>query len=395
MKVKDEQQGMINLMIKEFEINGVCFNKEKWHSSKNVMRECCLAILPEVHEGKTNSFGALFVETLTELDHIETISISETLIAMARKLSDGREWFLLFEKDLFYGLARFKTPINSEIELIRNFPFSGGIILQRDSNEITKIFMGDYITIHHHRRWMSKPSLKEATWKVSQCIVNIDKKILNQLLEFAFHLLSPMRDAGGILVWYFNQEPPPDLNSASLKLSILNPSHSRMFCQLLSQTDGATFFDSKGNFCRTGVHLKYSDKSREVVSEVKGTRHSSSIRFSYDNPNALVIVISEDGPVTVFWNGADVADLQIYPAYKKARLIQKELSIHHHNVSSHSFQKRCNHCEKNSIIEQVNVPELDSDKSVFCPTCKKLIESSRSFSLEIRPYFILEKMDAL
>ena len=32
-------------------------------------------------------------------------------------------------------------------------------------------------------------------------------------------------------------------------------------------------------------------------------RHTAARRYSYDDPGATVIVVSEDGPVTVFRNG--------------------------------------------------------------------------------------------
>ena len=34
-----------------------------------------------------------------------------------------------------------------------------------------------------------------------------------------------------------------------------------------------------------------------------GTRHTSARRYSYDDPQATVIVVSEDGPVSVLRNG--------------------------------------------------------------------------------------------
>lgn len=34
-----------------------------------------------------------------------------------------------------------------------------------------------------------------------------------------------------------------------------------------------------------------------------GTRHTSALRYSYDDPRATLIVISEDGPVSVMRAG--------------------------------------------------------------------------------------------
>ena len=39
------------------------------------------------------------------------------------------------------------------------------------------------------------------------------------------------------------------------------------------------------------------------VSGLRGTRHTSARRYSFDDPSATVIVVSEDGPVTVLRHG--------------------------------------------------------------------------------------------
>ena len=46
-----------------------------------------------------------------------------------------------------------------------------------------------------------------------------------------------------------------------------------------------------------------SDAAEESVEAFRGTRHTSGRRYSFDDPAATVIVISEDGPVTVLRNG--------------------------------------------------------------------------------------------
>ena len=37
-------------------------------------------------------------------------------------------------------------------------------------------------------------------------------------------------------------------------------------------------------------------------------RHRSAQRFSYDHPTATVVVVSEDGPVTLFHAGSLIVD---------------------------------------------------------------------------------------
>ncbi len=44
---------------------------------------------------------------------------------------------------------------------------------------------------------------------------------------------------------------------------------------------------------------------------MKGTRHTSSARHTYDCPDVLAFVVSADGPVTVFSDGQRIADLKV------------------------------------------------------------------------------------
>ncbi|MBI5088504.1 MAG: DNA integrity scanning protein DisA nucleotide-binding domain protein [Actinobacteria bacterium] len=40
-----------------------------------------------------------------------------------------------------------------------------------------------------------------------------------------------------------------------------------------------------------------------------GTRHASARRFSFDEPDTVVFVVSEDGPLTVYSSGEPIARL--------------------------------------------------------------------------------------
>ena len=82
--------------------------------------------------------------------------------------------------------------------------------------------------------------------------------------------------------------------------------------QLLTQVDGATVVDDSGQLLRTGVHLTSSAKADDEVQvrRGRGTRHSSAKRFSFDEPDTLVFVVCEDGPVTVYARGRTLASIE-------------------------------------------------------------------------------------
>ena len=52
-----------------------------------------------------------------------------------------------------------------------------------------------------------------------------------------------------------------------------------------------------------GVRLESSLQAEADVEGFKGMRHTSARRYSFDDPTATLIVVSEDGPVSVIRNG--------------------------------------------------------------------------------------------
>src|SRR5690606_21654816 len=71
----------------------------------------------------------------------------------------------------------------------------------------------------------------------------------------------------------------------------------------LRQVDGAAVFDAGGTLRQMGVRLVPSPQAEATVEAYGGMRHTAARRYSFDDPTATVIVVSEDGPVTVLRAG--------------------------------------------------------------------------------------------
>jgi hypothetical protein len=87
-------------------------------------------------------------------------------------------------------------------------------------------------------------------------------------------------------------------------LQVRRASHLAPLRHALAQVVGAAIFDADGVLRRLGVRLVPSRAAEETVEALGGTRHTSGRRHSHDDPLATVIAVSEDGPVSVFRNGA-------------------------------------------------------------------------------------------
>ena len=90
--------------------------------------------------------------------------------------------------------------------------------------------------------------------------------------------------------------PPPPLD-------LRRPSDLAPLRHALAQIDGAAVVDHGGVLRELGVRLVPSPEAESVVDGLRGMRHTSGRRYSFDDPGATVIVVSEDGPVTVLRGG--------------------------------------------------------------------------------------------
>jgi DNA integrity scanning protein DisA with diadenylate cyclase activity len=84
---------------------------------------------------------------------------------------------------------------------------------------------------------------------------------------------------------------------------VLRPTALAPLRHALGQIDGAAVFDAEGVLRDLGVRLVPSLEAEAEVDGLGGMRHTAARRYSYDDPTATVIVVSEDGPVTVLRNG--------------------------------------------------------------------------------------------
>ncbi|MGH9021504.1 MAG: diadenylate cyclase, partial [Acidimicrobiia bacterium] len=130
-------------------------------------------------------------------------------------------------------------------------------------------------------------------------------EVVKSLLEFAVHDLGS-RGIGALLIYRPEAEPAPPVEERlpmPPPIRILHASHLAPLRHALAQIDGAAVFDADGVLRRLGVRLVPSSAAEEKVEAFGGTRHTSGRRYSYDDPLATVIVVSEDGPVSVLRNG--------------------------------------------------------------------------------------------
>ena len=130
-------------------------------------------------------------------------------------------------------------------------------------------------------------------------------RVVRALLEFAVHDLGS-RGIGALLIYRPTDDPGPPVEArlpSPPPLQVRRPTGLAPLRHALGQIDGAAVFDGDGVLRELGVRLVPSAEAEAEVDGYLGMRHTSARRYSFDDPTAVVIVVSEEGPVTVLKHG--------------------------------------------------------------------------------------------
>jgi len=278
-----------------------------------LLAELDYALRPNVHERRVPSFGALLAPATDPATWDAATDLTVTHrplggfpVAEARRFADGLSSWLVRRGEADLELAVFDRPAGSERDLVVMAEVMGATIVQRHPSGLVRIVGGFGVLRWDGLTWHHEPPVSAWIDAMTACRQHGERDVLARLLEFAVHDLGA-RGIGALLVyrplevdgptWELRlAEPPP--------LDINRPADLAPLRHVLGQVDGAAVFDGHGTLRQLGVRLVPSAEAEADVDALRGTRHTSARRFSFDDPSSTVIVVSEDGPVTVLRNGS-------------------------------------------------------------------------------------------
>ena len=292
------------------EIGLVLDGAAPWHPI--AVAEIDYALRPRVHERRIPSYGAI-IEPTTDPETwrrattlgIDLRAVWDRPTAAARPFADGVSSWLLRRVDGNDEWAVFDRPAGSERDLVIIADAFGATVVQRHPSGTVRVIAESGIYRWDGNRWLRQPLVASWIETVGACAVRGERDVLQTLLEFAVHDLAA-RSVGATLVYrpdeslearFDRRFPPPP------PLDIMRPSDLAPLRHVLAQVDGAALFADDGTLTQIGVRLVPSDSAETGVDGFRGTRHTSGRRYSFDDPGATVVVVSEDGPVTVLRAG--------------------------------------------------------------------------------------------
>ena len=271
------------------------------------------ALRPPVHERRAPSSGTI-VHPPTDADtwsaatglQITRAATRDQPLDAARRFADGlSSWILRLPNEPIEWLI-FDRPVSSERDLTVIARTMGATVIQRHPNGLVRVVSESGVLRWDGYSWHHEPPVGRWIDVMRACCDARDTGRLRAFLEFAVHDLGA-NGIGALLVYREGESPGPDVEErlpVPPPLAIERPMHLGPLRHALAQIDGAAVFDSAGVLRQLGARLIPSSEAEKTVDGYKGTRHISGLRYSYDDPTAIVIAVSEDGPVSVFQNGA-------------------------------------------------------------------------------------------
>jgi DNA integrity scanning protein DisA with diadenylate cyclase activity len=277
-----------------------------------LLEEIDHALRPTVHERRVASGGTILQPQSdpatwsggTQLE-ISVLPLDEQPLPAARRFADGQSTWLLRRIDGGTKWLIFDRPTSSERDLVVLAATLDATIVQRHPSGAVRVVGAFGVFRWEGLRWHHEPPVASWIDALTMCASHGDPEVLEAMLEFAVHDLGSM-GIGSLLVYRPDPAPGPVVEErlpVPPPLEIRRASHLAPLRHALAQVDGAAVFDAAGVLFLLGVRLVPSRAAEGNVDALGGTRHTSGRRYSYDDPLATVIAVSEDGPVSVLRHG--------------------------------------------------------------------------------------------
>ncbi len=268
------------------------------------------ALRPPRHERRVPSYGSFVLPERpvdawsepTGLD-VVTSSTADEFDDAVRRYADGLTSWTVRTANGVDSMVVFDRAAGSERDLVVLAAATGATIVQRHPNGDVRLVGSSGVARWDGLGWHTEPPVESWLQWATCGLDELDTTALGHLIRFAVHDLGAQgigallvyRSVDGAGIEQRLREPPP--------LRIDRPTDLAPLRHVLTQTDGAALFDAEGRLLSLGVLLVPTPEAEASVDAVGGTRHTSARRYSHDDPEAVVIAVSEDGPVTVFRRG--------------------------------------------------------------------------------------------
>lgn len=345
-----------------------------------LLEEVVYARHAPVHEGLRPRYGCVIVADLTPLVDAEPSvrEISDHDPWNIRPMVDGSTTILV--RDLEGRLAIMSADVADELALVDLLATVKGVSVQRLSDGRLRIGTRSGIALNDGGDWSLRPAPGSVIRELTINLALPEAKRLSRmveirrLLELCFHSLSPHGIGATIIVNLSGgatdlfggitdggEEPATPLN-------VFRRKDQALLRNVLAYEDGACLVDRDGNLRRYASKLNFTEEAVSVVKEHGGSRHTSAKRFSFDHPSALAVVVSADGPITLFCGGTKVTRIDRDTA--RGSWIDTSSAEVRARVESERESATCGGCGTAHLVELMLDEETGEHGMIACQVCE-------------------------
>jgi hypothetical protein len=279
-----------------------------------LLEEVDQALRPAVHERQAPSSGTILDPGAdpegwpqrTQLVIARTPVMRHTLTGSRRFVDGLSSWLLRRSDDSGDEWMLFDRPAGSERDLVVLAEALDATVVQRHPTGVVRVVGSFGVLRFEGLAWHHEPPVTTWVRSITADATAGDPEVVEALLRLAVHDLGSL-GIGALLIYRPGPEPGPALEErlpTPPRLRIRTASHLAPLRHALAQVDGAAVFDADGLLRHLGVLLAPSATGDRADEARGGSRHTAGLRYSHDDPSAIVIAVSEDGPVSVMRHGA-------------------------------------------------------------------------------------------
>lgn len=279
--------------------------------------ELAYALRPQRFEGRVPTYGALLpptaellVEPLDLGTPVDLVPVGDVDVQFARRFADGVTSYAVRCGDGIPFVACFHRNMADEYDLVGLQAALGGTIVQRHPRGQVRLFGPAGVIRWDGVAWHHDAPIDAWIDRLRSVVDGLPVDDVRPLMRFALHELAAQR-IGATLIWRpsvgslpASRHEPLVHNAPRLRLDSVG--EEAALAHALSQTDGAALFDVELSLVGLGIRLAPSPEAERSIGAMQGMRHTSALRYSFDDPEAVVIVVSEAGPVTLMHRGRAV-----------------------------------------------------------------------------------------
>jgi len=295
---------------------------------EEIAAELARCLDPFVHEQDIRPYGAIVAREVPHLERLGRVMDTGGLTPdIVRSLADGVHSLVLAVKGEPPRLLLLNESIDTDQEYASHAVWVDGLMICNDARGIVRLVTDSSLTVVEGRRWIQKDLVYEAAEDIVQVVPAADLNVVRRLLELSHHRISPARMGATLLYALVDDPSAPRRRDegvalGALNLSVLNTVEEPLLLHQAKYRDGAVLVGRDGRLLAVNVILRPTRASEEVVPVIRGTRHTSAARHTYDCPEIIAFVVSTDGPVTVFSDGRRIADLKRDRVRKTAEAVE-------------------------------------------------------------------------